>query len=132
MSGGATGKTILFADDEPSVRKVLGRRLELWGYQVVTASNGTEALRSAETRQPDLMLLDVMMPGLDGMEVCRRLKSSPETARIPVILVTAKDIQIAEPELRAIGAFAFLAKPYSATVLLRTIQRALGESSETG
>ena len=127
MGDSATGKTILFADDEPSVRKVLGRRLGLWGYQVVIASDGTEALRIAEARPPDLVLLDVMMPGLDGMEVCRRLKAMPQTARIPVILITAKDIQILEPELHAIGAFAFLAKPYSATMLLRTIQRALGE-----
>ena len=75
-------KTILFANDEPSVCKVLGRRL----------------------------------------------KAMPQTAKIPVILVTAKDLNISNEQLQEIGAFAFLAKPYSATVLLRTIQRALGEA----
>ena len=69
-----------------------------------------------------------MMPGLDGMEVCRRLKAMPQTAKIPVILVTAKDLQISDEQLREIGAFAFLAKPYSAAVLLRTIHHALGEA----
>lgn len=82
---------ILVVDDVPANVKLLEARLSAEYYEVVTASNGYEALEFCENNSVDVILLDVMMPGMDGFEVCRRLKSQPATAHIPVILVTALD-----------------------------------------
>ena len=118
-------KTVLVVDDDPSMRKVLQRRVETWGYAVLSAGGGAEALRLAQERQPDLILLDVMMPGLDGLEVCRQLARAPSTRHIPVILISAKASQISGEEVEASGAFAALQKPYDPSDLLTRMQEAL-------
>jgi DNA-binding response OmpR family regulator len=81
---------ILAVDDEENVVRLLQIRLEALGYQVTPAHDGESALRSIAEEPPDLVLLDVMMPKMDGFEVLRRLKSDPHTARIPVIMLTAR------------------------------------------
>lgn len=85
-----TPPRILIADDNPSNRDILQTRLAAHGYEILTATDGEEALGIARDAQPDLILLDVMMPKLDGFEVCRRLKADDSLPLIPVILVTAK------------------------------------------
>ena len=80
---------ILLIDDEPDIRKTIGRRLEREGFAVVLAASGEEGLRLATAQQPDLVLLDIMMPKMKGRDVCARLKSNPSTAHIPVIFLTA-------------------------------------------
>ena len=118
-------KTVLVVDDDPSMRKVLQRRVEMWGYTVLSAGDGAEALRLAQERTPDLILLDVMMPGLDGLEVCRQLTRGPSTRQIPVILISAKASQISGEEVEASGAFASLQKPYDPSDLLARMQEAM-------
>ena len=86
-----TKETILVVDDEASIRRILETRLSMIGYNVVTACDGTEALACFQECEPDLVVLDVMMPGLDGWELLRRLKSNPRTRHLPVILATAID-----------------------------------------
>ncbi len=82
-------KKVLAVDDDPGVLKAIGMALQVAGYEVITAENGVEALKKVESEAPDLILLDVMMPELDGFATCAKLKSSPESQGIPVVLLTA-------------------------------------------
>ena len=104
---------ILVVDDVPANVKLLEARLSAEYFDVMTASNGTEALAICRRAECDLILLDVMMPDMDGFEVCRRLKSNPKTHHIPVVMVTALD----QPSDRVTGlesgADDFLTKPVS-------------------
>ncbi len=84
-----TPPRILIVDDEPINLDILQTRLGVHGYEVLTATNGEEALSTAKTQQPDLILLDIMMPKMSGFEVCRHLKSNPETRDIFVVMITA-------------------------------------------
>ena len=117
-------KKILIVDDEPAILIVSRRRLEANGYEVVTAASGKEGIEKAETCEPDLILLDIIMPGLDGYEVCRRLKSSEKTRKIPVIIFTASSPQDDSGE-KAIefGAVGYLTKPFESDDLLSIIER---------
>ena len=116
---------ILVVDDMPEIRELLGVYLVNAGYQVVTASNGQEALAAVAAEAPDLILLDVMMPVLDGYETCRRLKSNEETAFIPIVMLTA--LQDFNHRLRAIelGADEFLSKPFNHLELMTRVRSLL-------
>jgi putative two-component system response regulator len=107
----ATPGKILVVDDQSQNVEVIRRLMTRLGYDVVTASDGESALESVERDRPDLVLLDVNMPGIDGVEVCRRLKTDPKTRLIPVVLITA--LTSSEDRVRGINAGAddFLAKP---------------------
>ena len=91
MPAGAEAKLLLLVDDDDDIRDVAAAALELVnGFRIVTASNGLDALRQAKEHRPDGIVLDVMMPGMDGLETVRRLRADPATADIPVILLTAR------------------------------------------
>jgi DNA-binding response OmpR family regulator len=118
--------TILIVDDEPAGRDTLEALLMAQGYNLAFASNGPEALAKAAELTPDLILLDVMMPGMDGFEVCRRLRTDPLLTEVPVIMVTALDDR--DSRLRGIeaGADDFVTKPFDRAELrarVRTITR---------
>ncbi len=117
-------KKILIVDDEPAILIVSRRRLEANGDEVITAESGKEGMEKAVTCEPDLVLLDIIMPGLDGYEVCRRLKSSEKTREIPVIIFTASSPQDDSGE-KAIefGAAGYLTKPFESDDLLSIIER---------
>jgi len=112
---------VLVVDDDHNIRDLIAFRLQSVGYDVVTADNGHEALAVAGRVLPDLLVLDVNMPGLDGIEVCHAVHENAVTAKIPVIVVSARaqrtDIDLAY----AAGAEDFLAKPFDATMLLQRV-----------
>ena len=113
----ASDASILVVDDEPSVNGYLRDMLESMGYTVILAEDGVEALEKAATRDPDLVLLDVMMPNMDGFEVCRRLRRDPYMGDIPILMVTGLDDQ--ESVLKGIeaGADNVMIKPFNAAHL---------------
>ena len=118
--------TILIVDDAPSALETLLSVLDGQGYQLATAQNGSEALQRATQIKPDMVLLDVMMPGMDGFEVCRRLRATPELAEVPIILLTALDDHDSLLKGLEAGADDFLTKPIDRRELLtrvRTITR---------
>lgn len=118
--------TILIVDDDPGARETLEALLQVEGYQLILVSNGEEAIAQAKQVMPSLILLDVMMPDMDGFEVCRRLRSIPLLAEVPVILVTALDDRDSRLEGIEAGADDFISKPYDRTELrarVRTITR---------
>jgi two-component system sensor histidine kinase/response regulator len=120
-----TAGRVLIVDDEASTRELLRDLLEMRGHQVVEATNGEDALRRAVEDRPDAILLDVMMPGLDGFEVCRRLKLDPRTVAIPVLLVTT--LSARDDRLKGIeaGAGDFLSKPIDRQDALLRVRNAV-------
>lgn len=109
--------TVLIVDDVPTNVKILADALRA-EYRIKVATNGPDALRAAQSQPiPDLVLLDVMMPAMDGYEVCRELKRAPETQRIPVVFVTAKDTDFDEEFGFGLGATDYICKPYSLLVV---------------
>jgi DNA-binding response OmpR family regulator len=116
---------ILIADDERDIRAVLRTRLELEGFQVIEACDGAEAVRMAQDESPDLVVLDVMMPELDGVEVCNRLRASFTTRHIPVIMVTAKARPLDKIEGLRQGANDYITKPYDTAELTQRVRNAL-------
>jgi len=118
--------TILIVDDAPSARETLVALLEKEDYQLHLAEDGFQALQLLKTLQPDLILLDVMMPGLDGFEVCRRIRSTPQLAEVPILLLTALDDRGSLLDGLEAGADDFLHKPVDRQELIarvRTITR---------
>jgi PleD family two-component response regulator len=103
---------ILIVDDVPANLNVLCQALETEGYKIVAAPSGAVALQIAHRTQPDLILLDVMMPGMDGFETCRRLKADASTAEIPVIFITAKDEMSSIVMGFQVGGVDYITKPF--------------------
>ncbi|BDQ04050.1 response regulator [Ignavibacterium sp.] len=118
-------KRILVIDDLPENVFMLQDRLEHEGYEVITAYNGSTGIEKALTELPDLILLDVMMPDITGIEVCRRLVNDPATKDIPIILVTAKSGAEDTKEGLEAGAFDYIKKPFNRVELLARVKSAL-------
>jgi CheY-like chemotaxis protein len=117
---------LLIIDDEEDIRKVARLALvHLGGMEVVEASNGPDGIAAAAALKPDGILLDVMMPGLDGPDVLGRLRSDPATAAIPVIFLTAKAMGSEIARLRSLGAAGVLTKPFDPTTLSGQIRAIL-------
>jgi PAS domain S-box-containing protein len=114
--------TILIVDDEPSGRETLAALLHTQGYQLAFAGNGREALAQATALNPDMILLDVMMPEMDGYEVCRRLRGTPRLAEVPIILITALDDRDSRLEGIEAGADDFISKPFDRVELRSRIR----------
>src|SRR2546422_4638109 len=116
---------ILIADDTPANLHILQLRLAANGYEIITATDGEEAIAAARQHQPDLILLDVMMPKLDGIEVCRRLRADPALPFVPIILVTAKaDSKDVVAGLEA-GGDEYLTKPVDQAALVGRVKSML-------
>ena len=116
---------ILVVDDQPINVQLLRSKLEREGIRVTAAYNGMEALRSVADEKPDLILLDVMMPDMDGIEVCQRLQASEETRSIPVIFITARTSKEGKLEGLGVGAVDYITKPIDLDETLARVQTQL-------
>jgi two-component system KDP operon response regulator KdpE len=128
MSG--FGATILVVDDEQEILGALERSLTAHGYLVLTAASGEEALQTLAQQQPDLVLLDLLLPGISGLEVCRRIR---ETASTPIIVLSVKDAEHDKVEALDLGADDYVAKPFGMDEVLARIRVALrrGQPQDT-
>ena len=122
-------KRILTADDEMDVLRLLETRLSASGYEVLKATDGIAALDRARADQPALAVLDVMMPGMSGLEVCRALKADPKTARMPIIMLTAQHEEVDRVLGFEFGADDYVLKPSSPRELALRIRRCSATSS---
>jgi CheY-like chemotaxis protein len=122
VPGGEVSKRVLIVEDEQDVADLVADVLDLEGFQAQVAASGESALDDALTFHPDVVLLDLMMPGVDGFEVARRLHAHPETKALPIVVMTAMH----DPQARAeeVGTSLFLAKPFDIGDLIQTVERA--------
>ena len=118
-------RKILVVEDEESLLKLESILLTTRGYKVTGASDGLKALTEIEKEKPDLVLLDIMMPGIDGFEVCRRIKENPATKSIPVVMLTAKKSSADQVKGAEVGADAYLTKPFKAGRIIEVIEELL-------
>lgn len=119
-------KKILIIDDEPDLVDMLSFRLEAHGFGVVSALNGPTGLEKAKSDKPDLILLDLMMPGMDGFQVAKRLKGDPNTAGIPIIVFTAAVNPELSQRVSEIHALDYITKPFESKDLLEKVKKVLG------
>lgn len=119
---------ILIADDEPNIVLSLEFLMQRAGYDVEIVDNGEDALARAAAQPPDLMLLDVMLPRLSGFEVCQRLRAMPACRALPIIMLTAKGRDGEVSKGLALGATAYITKPFSVQDLVGEVKRILGEA----
>jgi len=121
--------TILMIEDESAIAEMVVRRLEFSGYEVVVAVDGQQGLEKARELKPDLIILDLMLPKMDGHKVCGMLKADKRFSEIPIILFTAK-VQQADRDIgQEVGADAYITKPFEAPVLLAKIEELIKRST---
>ncbi len=118
-------KTILLADDEANLRILVRTTLDDPEYCILEAADGTAALDLVRQKQPDLLVLDWMMPGINGIELAKTLRQDPSTAHIPIILLTARGQETDKAQGHSLGAYAYLVKPFSPLELRQKVQEAL-------
>lgn len=129
MSDNLNSKKILIVDDEPDIIEFLRYNLKKEGYQVVTASDGRQAIQVAEQTRPDLIILDIMMPELDGVETCRHLRSMKEFVTTPITFLTARDEDFSQIAALDVGGDDYITKPIKPRVLMSRIGALLRRST---
>ena len=122
-------KKILIADDEPNIVISLEFLMQQSGYEIRMADNGEDALRLAREFMPDVLLLDIMLPLKNGFQVCQMIREAPELSSIRIIMLTAKGRETEIAKGLALGADAYVTKPFATRELLETVRRLLGEES---
>ena len=128
----AEKRRILLVDDEPSIVKMVGKRLEIEGFEVLVAVDGQEGLAKAQSEQPDCIILDLMLPKLNGYEVCTMLKQDTRYQKIPIVLFTAKTQEKDERLGMECGANAFIRKPFRAEELVGKIRTLMTVAQPSG
>lgn len=121
---------ILLVDDEPSIVKMVGKRLEVEGFEVLLAMDGQMGLTMAQTEKPDLIILDLMLPTLNGYEVCTMLKQDTRHQQIPIVIFTAKTQEKDEKMALECGANGFVRKPFRAQELIEKVQTLLAPAPQ--
>lgn len=121
-------KTVLVVDDEPNIVLSLEFLMTQAGYEVRIARDGNEALEAVVEKTPDLILLDLMIPGRDGYDVCQTLRRSQEWAAIPIIMLTAKGREVEKEKGLALGANDYVTKPFSTAELTQRVKELLGDA----
>lgn len=119
-------KCVLLVDDEPDILKTVVFRLKKAGYQVITAEDGKAGLELARKERPDLILLDLRLPVMDGCDVCQRLKSDDNFKKIPVIFLTASVVDKITDKIKEFGAEDYIIKPFETEELLNKIRKYIG------
>ncbi len=122
---------VLIVEDEPDIRDLLALHLEREGYHVSKCRTGADALRQVRASAPDLMLLDLMLPEVDGLEVCRRLRRDPATASLPIVMLTAKGEEVDRVLGLELGADDYVVKPFSPKEVVARVRAVLRRSSAT-
>lgn len=123
-----TKPTILLVDDEQKLLDLISFRLQHLGYRVITAISGQDALATVKSERPDLIILDIAMPDMDGLTACARLKESPGLATTPILMLTARSGVDDVNRAMAMGADDYIVKPYDPAVLEMKLRRYLGGS----
>jgi two-component system phosphate regulon response regulator PhoB len=123
-------ETVLVVDDEEDILELVRYNLEKEGYSVVGVTTGEDALAATRMKMPDVLVLDLMLPGVDGLEVCRRLKSDPTTKQIPIIMLTAKGSEADIVTGLELGAADYVTKPFSPRVLTARLKAVLRRETE--
>jgi two-component system alkaline phosphatase synthesis response regulator PhoP len=118
-------KKILVIEDDPATLRLVDYSLRHKGYQVLTASNGLEGIRKARSEKPDLIILDVMLPGMDGFEICHRLRSEPDTAQLLILMFSAKAQEVDRGTGLKVGADDYLTKPVDPRELVNRVESLL-------
>jgi two-component system alkaline phosphatase synthesis response regulator PhoP len=121
-------KRILVVDDEVYIVHILEFSLNMEGYEVISATSGEEALQKIAVEPPDLVVLDIMMPGMGGYDVCRRLRADERTRAIPIIFLSAKDSPCDRDQGLELGANAYITKPFGPRRLIEEIEGLLEET----
>ncbi len=124
-------ETVLVVDDEEDILELVKYNLAKEGYTVVTVTTGEDALAAARTKQPDAVVLDLMLPGVDGLEVCRRMKSDPTMRHIPIVMLTAKGTEADIVTGLQLGASDYVTKPFSPRVLTARVKAVLRRDTES-
>ena len=119
--------TILLVEDDPDIRYLVSYKLTKSGFEVIEAADGPEGLRQAELHPPDLVILDVRMPRMSGLEVCRQLRGRARTATVPIIMLTARTRAEDIEQAYAAGASEYVAKPFSPRELQQRVESALAK-----
>lgn len=123
---------ILVVEDDPSASRLVGYALEQEGYQVLYASDGLEGVKKAQDEHPDLIILDIMLPGLDGYEVCQRLRREPETAKLLILILSAKAREIDKETGLKMGADDYLSKPADISMVVDKVRTLLASTRKPG
>ena len=123
-------QTILVVDDEEDILELVKYNLAKEGFQVACATTGEEALEAARSKRPDVVILDLMLPGIDGLEVCRRLKKDAKTERIPIVMLTAKGEEADVVTGLELGADDYVTKPFSPRVLTARVRAVLRRKTQ--
>jgi len=121
-------KKVLIIEDDPSFLRAISHIVTREGYDVITASDGMTGVRMAKVDKPDLLICDVMLPGLDGFEICQQLRNETETAQLPIIILSAKGQEADKTTGLRVGANEYLAKPIDRELLLEKITSLLAEA----
>lgn len=123
VNDAADDREVLVVEDDPEINELIGAYVELAGYRARRVGRGDDALREAGSHPPSLVVLDVMLPDLDGFEICRRLRSQPPTADVPIIMLTALDQEEMRGRARQCGATEYLTKPFDPDRLMDAIRQ---------
>ncbi|WP_075881249.1 response regulator transcription factor [Vreelandella massiliensis] len=119
---------VLVVDDEPNIVLSLEFLMEQAGFEVTTAEDGEQALESVKSAQPDLILLDISLPGISGFDVLEQLRAQPETERLPIIMLTAHGREVEREKGMALGADDYITKPFSTQTLVEKVKGLLNEA----
>ncbi len=120
-------KRILLIEDYPATYEMIENLLEIEGYQTIIATDGNSGIDKAFSEEPDLILLDIMLPEMSGFEVCKLLKSNPKTGKIPIVIVSVRAAEENIKMAKEIGADDYLTKPFDPLKLIEVIKKHLGE-----